>query len=111
MNTPYITTAAPFSENATQAIERGCWVTIEFLKSDGSVRKLNGRTGVIKYLKGGAPRSEQSKRDYFLVWTRKGSNKFDAPRHVARDRILSIRAEGYSVETSKTSAYARIIKA
>lgn len=111
MNTPYITTAAPFSATATAAIERGTWVTVEFLKADGSTRKLNGRTGVIKYLKGSAPRSEQSKKDYFLIWTRSGSAKFDAPRHVARDRILSIRAEGYSVETSKTSAYARIIKA
>jgi hypothetical protein len=107
----YINSANPFSQSATQAVERGCWVTIEFLKADGSTRKLNGRTGVTKYLKGGAPRSEQRKKDYFLVWTRNGSNKFDAPRHVARDRIISIKAEGYSVETSRTSAYARIIKA
>lgn len=111
MNTPYITTAAPFSATATAAIERGTWVTVEFLKADGSTRKINGRTNVTKYLKNGPPRSEQSKKDYFLVWTRNGSNKFDAPRHVARDRILSIKAEGYSVETSKSSAYARIIKA
>ena len=111
MNTPYITDAAPFSATATQAVERGCWVTIEFLKADGSTRKLNGRTGVLKYLKNGPARSEQSKKDYFLIWTRSGSAKFDAPRHVARDRILSIKAEGYSVETSRTSAYARIIKA
>lgn len=109
--TPYINSANPFSATATDAIERGCWVTIEFLKQDGTIRKLNGRTGVVKYLKNGPPRSEQSKKDYFLVWTRDGSPRFDAPRHVARDRILSIKAEGYSVETSKSSAYARIIKA
>ena len=111
MQTPYITTAAPFSATATAAIERGCWITVEFLKQDGSTRKINGRTGVLKYLKNGPARSEQSKKDYFLVWTRSGSAKFDAPRHVARDRIISIKAEGYSVETSRTSAYARIIKA
>lgn len=109
--TPYINSANPFSVTATDAIERGTWVTIEFLKQDGTTRKLNGRTGVTKYLKNGPPRSEQSKAEYFLVWTRNGSTRFDAPRHVARDRIISIKAEGYAVETSKTSAYARIIKA
>lgn len=107
----YINSAAPFSATATEAVERGTFVTISFLKNDGSIRTLNGRTGVRKYLKNGPPRSEQSVREYFLIWTRSGSAKFDAPRHVARDRILSIRAEGYSVETSKTSAYARVIKA
>jgi hypothetical protein len=107
----YINSANPFSQSATQAVERGTFVTIEFLKSDGSIRKINGRTGVLRWLKNGPARSEQSKKDYFLVWTRSGSAKFDAPRHVARDRIISIKAEGYSVETSRTSAYARIIKA
>lgn len=35
--------------------QRGKFVTCEFVKQDGSVRKLNGRLGVTKHLRGGGP--------------------------------------------------------
>ena len=40
---------------------KGRFLTIEFLKKDGSLRKINGRLGVKKYLAGGSSTLDQSK--------------------------------------------------
>jgi len=38
---------------AIKAVESGKFFSVEFVKKDGSVRKMNCRGGVKKYLKGG----------------------------------------------------------
>jgi len=58
----------------------GQFCTVEFITKSGEVRKLNGRANVRKYIKGTGERSDTTAEKYLLVWTRKGSPKFDAAR-------------------------------
>lgn len=93
-------------------LEAGRFVTVEFIKADGSIRKINGRTGVSKYSnQSGIVQSAASQKDYILLYTRSGSIRFDTPRHVARNRILSVRADGVEVYRNDKSAYAALIVA
>ena len=85
-------------------VPTGKFVTITFFTKSGDIRKLNGRTGVNKYSKGGKPTVDLSK--FFIVYTRKGSIKFDAPRVVNKNSIISIRASGIKAEKNVESAYA-----
>lgn len=94
-----------------QAITSGKFATIQWVKNNGEVRTVRALYGVKKYLKAGAvEKHDQSK--YILVWTRQdGEKRYNAPRLIRRDSILSIRAEGYSVGVNHRSAYAKTIKA
>lgn len=93
-------------------LEAGRFITVEFIKADGSIRKINGRTGVSKYLQqSGIVHSQANQKEYILLYTRNGSIRFDAPRHVARTRILSVRADGVEVYRNNQSAYAALIVA
>lgn len=87
----------------------GKFYTIEFIKLDGTIRKINGRFGVTKYLKGAESRDITP--EYVTIWTRNKSRKFDACRNISRSQIVSIRAEGYDVKMNNASAYKRTIKA
>lgn len=51
-------------------IERlnGRFVGVDFVKQDGSVRRLNGRLGVHSYLKGGVNTVETDARPYLTVF-------------------------------------------
>jgi len=73
-----------FDEVATD----GKFFTIIFEKKDGSIRKLNGRTGVVRYLKG----TGSSKRPSAIraVWDR--SNL--AYRSFDINRLIEVRAHG-----------------
>jgi hypothetical protein len=46
----------------------GHFFSVEFVKKDGTVRKLVGRTGVKKYLKGGENKVEGPGRPYVTVY-------------------------------------------
>jgi hypothetical protein len=61
------------------------FVTVTFLKADGSVRKMNCRTGVTKHLKGGKSTLDASK--YVTVYDMAKA----AYRAVNRDTIIDIK--------------------
>lgn len=86
----------------------GQFCTVTFVKENGEIRTINGRTGVKKYLKGGH-RSAKAEALYLLIWTRNGSSKFDAPRNIARDRIVSIKAHGVLAKKNNFSEYAQYV--
>lgn len=69
----------------------GRFFTVEYTLKSGHVRKLNGRTGVIKYLKGGV-NPNKSKLALF-VWEVKKRDY----RTVNLDSILAIRANKMSI--------------
>ena len=85
-------------------VQTGQFCTVTFIKENGEIRTINGRTGVKKYLKG-YQRSAKAEALYLLVWTRDGSRKFDAPRNIARDRIISIKAHGIKAQRNNLSEY------
>jgi len=87
-------------------VSTGNFCTVTFLTNDGEVRTINGRTGVKKYIKGTGKRTEATNSKYFLVYTRSGSRAFNAPRNIARNRIISIRAHGIMAEKNDNSPYA-----
>lgn len=96
-----------------EALNSGKFLTVQWIKNDGTVRTVSARAGVKKYIKGtGKPMSEKTKKDYVLLWTReKGGLKFNQPRLIRRDSILAIRAEGFKVESNPRSSYAKMIQA
>lgn len=87
-------------------VPTGKFVTVTFVTNDGNIRKINGRTGVRKYLKNGKPRTETNRSKYFLVYTREGSKLFDSPKMINKTNIKAIKAQGLTVETNKQSTYA-----
>jgi hypothetical protein len=88
-------------------VPSGKFVTVTFITNDGNIRKINGRTGVKKYLKNGVKNINKSK--YFLVYTRNGSALFDAPRMINKSSIREIKANGITVMTNKQSNYASTV--
>lgn len=87
----------------------GQFCTVEFIKADGTIRKINGRVDVKKYLKGTGERSEKTKNQYLLIWTRNGSRRFDAARNIARDKIISIKAHGIIMRWNTASDYKKTV--
>ena len=87
----------------------GQFCTVEFITKSGELRKLNGRSNVVKYLKGTGKRSDATADKYLLIWTRKGSRKFDAARNVDRSRIVSIKAHGVTMRMNNDSVYRRTV--
>ena len=87
----------------------GQFCTVEFITKSGETRRLNGRANVRKYIKGTGKRSDATAEKYLLIWTRKGSRKFDAARNVDKSRIVSIRAHGVEMQTNNDSAYRRTV--
>ena len=68
-------------------MDTGRFVTVEFYKADGTLRKLNGRTGVKKHLRGGT--KTVNDRDYLTVYDVVNQGY----RNVAFDRIVSINGD------------------
>ena len=87
----------------------GQFCTVEFITKSGEVRKLNGRTNVGKYIKGTGKRSDTTAEKYLLIWTRKGSRKFDAARNVDKSQIVSIKAHGVEMQMNNDSAYRQTV--
>lgn len=87
----------------------GQFCTVTFVTKAGEIRKLNGRANVSKYIKGTGKRSDATAEKYLLIWTRKGSRKFDAARNVDRSRIISIKAHGVTMQMNNDSTYRQTV--
>ena len=87
----------------------GQFCTVEFITKSGEVRKINGRANVRKYIKGTGKRSDATAEKYLLIWTRKGSRKFDAARNVDKSQIVSIKAHGVTMEMNNDSIYRQTV--
>lgn len=73
------------------AESHGKFITVRFIKKDGTVRTMTCRTGVTKHLKGGESTLDPAK--YLTVFdVQKG-----AYRAINRDTILSVTFEGVTV--------------
>lgn len=67
----------------------GRFFTVVFRKKDGSIRRMNCRTGVTRHLKGAdVPAGHVSRRDDMLVVYDVKSNGY---RTINRDSIIAIR--------------------
>jgi hypothetical protein len=67
----------------------GRFVGVDFVKQDGSVRRLNGRLGVRSYLKGGVNTVESDARPYLTVFDVKTMGY----RTVNLETMCSLRAD------------------
>ena len=76
------------------AQSNGKFITVEFIKKDGSIRKLNGRTGVTKHLKGGKSTVDHSK---FLVIYDTVSSGY---RCINKSTILSVSCNGLTIKNN-----------
>ena len=70
----------------------GRFLTVEFIKADGSLRKINGRLGVKKYLAGGSCKLDQSKFIIFYDLHAKGY------RAINKNTIVSVKTTGLKIE-------------
>lgn len=66
----------------------GKMVTVSFIKQDGSLRVLNGRLGVKKYLKGG--KSSVDANEYIRIYDVQNKGY----RSVNRNTIVALRMQG-----------------
>lgn len=66
----------------------GKMVTVSFIKQDGSLRVLNGRLGVTKYLKGG--KSSVDANEYISIYDVQNKGY----RSVNRNTIVALRMQG-----------------
>lgn len=80
------------------ALSAGKFITVTFLKKDGTIRKLNGRTGVVKHLKGGVSTVNTDK--YFVLF----DTVAQGYRCVNKDAILGITCGGLTIINNKVAA-------
>ena len=73
----------------------GKFVTIEFIKKDGSLRKINGRLGVKAPLKGGKSTLDASQ--YITIY----SMADQGYRAINRDTIKSVSLDGVTIINKK----------
>jgi hypothetical protein len=73
-------------------IANGAFFTVEFVKKDGSVRVLNGRTGVAKHTVGGVRTSDPSQ--YLMVWETGHADGHEAYRNVNIQTIRRVTFKG-----------------
>ena len=74
---------------------KGRFLTVEFIKKDGSLRKINGRLGVKKYLAGGQSKLDQSK---FIIIYDLAARGY---RAINKASILSVKTTGLKIERVK----------
>lgn len=73
------------------AKSNGKFITVTFVKKNGAVRKLNGRIGVTKHLKGGV--STVNPDLYMVVYDTAAKGY----RSINKDTIMSVTCEGLTV--------------
>lgn len=76
----------------------GKFLTVVFVKKDGSVRTLNGRTGVTKHLKHGTSTVDHDRYLVLFDMVKKGY------RCVNRSTIMSVTCGGLTVTNNKVAA-------
>lgn len=76
------------------AESKGKFITINFIKKDGTARKLNGRIGVTKHLKGGI--STVNTDQYMVVY----DTVAQGYRCVNKDTIVSVTCEGLTINNN-----------
>ena len=76
------------------AQSKGKFITINFIKKDGTVRKLNGRIGVTKHLKGGVSTVNTDK--YLVLFDMHTAGY----RSVNKDTIVSVTCEGLTINNN-----------
>lgn len=75
--------------NAILSLTGGRFFTVVFRKKDGTIRRMNCRTGVKRYVKGAdVPDGHVSKRDDMLVVYDVKANGY---RCLSRDSVIAIR--------------------
>jgi hypothetical protein len=67
---------------------KGHFITVKFVKKDGSVRTMNCRTGVIKHLRGGKCTVDKNK--FLIVY----DVKSEGYRSINRNSIVSVLCDG-----------------
>lgn len=72
----------------------GKFITVEFIKKDGTLRKLTGRLGVTKHLKGG--QSTLDAAQYITIYDVQSKGY----RAINRDTIQSVTIEGVHMEVT-----------
>ena len=70
----------------------GRFLTVEFMKKDGSLRKINGRLGVKKYLRGGDATLDNNK--FIIIYDLKSKGY----RAINKNSILSVFTTGLKIE-------------
>jgi hypothetical protein len=76
------------------AQSKGKFITVNFIKKDGTTRTLNGRTGVTKHLKGGVSTVNTDK--YLVVYDTVNTGY----RCVNKDTIVSVTCEGLTINNN-----------
>jgi hypothetical protein len=76
------------------AQSKGKFITVSFIKKDGTTRTLNGRTGVTKHLKGGISTVNHDK--YLVVYDTINTGY----RCVNKDTIVSVTCEGLTINNN-----------
>ena len=76
------------------ASSKGKFITVNFIKKDGTARTLNGRIGVTKHLKGGI--STVNTDQYMVVY----DNVAQGYRSVNKDTIVSVTCEGLTINNN-----------
>lgn len=76
-------------------IESGKICSVTFVKKDGSLRTLVGRTGVSKHVKGGARTSDNSQ--YIMFWDKNEGRVGNGYRNINRDTIVAVKGLGVTV--------------
>lgn len=76
------------------AQSKGKFITVNFIKKDGTVRNLNGRIGVTKHLKGGVSTVNTDK--YLVLFDMHTAGY----RCVNKDTIVSVTCEGLTINNN-----------
>ncbi len=71
---------------------KGRFLTVIFRKNDGTIRKINGRLGVKRYLAGGNCTLDLNK--YIIMYDLKSKGY----RAINKDSILSVNTTGLKIE-------------
>ncbi len=83
----------------SSAKDSGRFFSVLFIKADGSIRSMNCRGGVRKFLKNADAAPRTTPEGVFVVFDVKAM----AYRSIPMDRILSIRADGAEASVAVSS--------
>ena len=81
------------AEQVAAAVEGGKFFSVEFVKRDGSTRKIVARGGVAKFVKGVGMSYDPKAKRVAIVWAPAEHNGADAGyRAIPLDRIIAVSA-------------------